>query len=348
MNVQKRRIYDITNVLEGIGLIKKTSKNKIQWKGSMNSATSSSSSSSSLSPSNCSDSVEVGSIKEETEEYCFEEDSSSSSGGSGGSGGSGNNSGGSSSVNNSEKLLDSAISQCENSIKELLSSNIHHTYVKHEDIRNLSHFSNATILAVKAPSGTRMELPAIEDINKKYQVLLFSPEGPIQVYVVSQLDQSLMNQEATNNNNNNMMMSPLTSPTQDKSSVSTPTTSSIPPGSCELQENLASTNHNNNTSSNNNNNNNTTTPCLSDSDKILNLETTSTPSSVVIEPSELFSRYNPGLLHYPSASDEYYLNVGGSSNDQHSIVDMYLDDPKLDIDLTAPFLNFSKEEEVAW
>mmetsp|Transcript_5184 Transcript_5184/g.10596 ORF Transcript_5184/g.10596 Transcript_5184/m.10596 type:complete len:390 (-) Transcript_5184:275-1444(-) len=32
LKVQKRRIYDITNVLEGIGLIEKTSKNHIQWK----------------------------------------------------------------------------------------------------------------------------------------------------------------------------------------------------------------------------------------------------------------------------------------------------------------------------
>jgi hypothetical protein len=31
--VQKRRIYDITNVLEGIGLIEKKSKNNIKWKG---------------------------------------------------------------------------------------------------------------------------------------------------------------------------------------------------------------------------------------------------------------------------------------------------------------------------
>jgi len=32
LHVQKRRIYDITNVLEGIGLIEKKSKNNIQWK----------------------------------------------------------------------------------------------------------------------------------------------------------------------------------------------------------------------------------------------------------------------------------------------------------------------------
>lgn len=30
--VQKRRIYDITNVLEGVGLIEKKSKNNIIWK----------------------------------------------------------------------------------------------------------------------------------------------------------------------------------------------------------------------------------------------------------------------------------------------------------------------------
>jgi hypothetical protein len=32
VQVQKRRIYDITNVLEGIGLIEKKSKNNIQWR----------------------------------------------------------------------------------------------------------------------------------------------------------------------------------------------------------------------------------------------------------------------------------------------------------------------------
>jgi len=32
LDVQKRRIYDITNVLEGIGILEKKSKNNIQWK----------------------------------------------------------------------------------------------------------------------------------------------------------------------------------------------------------------------------------------------------------------------------------------------------------------------------
>lgn len=32
LNVQKRRIYDITNVLEGIGLIEKQGKNHVCWR----------------------------------------------------------------------------------------------------------------------------------------------------------------------------------------------------------------------------------------------------------------------------------------------------------------------------
>jgi len=36
LGVQKRRIYDITNVLEGIGFVEKALKNKIKWVGSKN------------------------------------------------------------------------------------------------------------------------------------------------------------------------------------------------------------------------------------------------------------------------------------------------------------------------
>jgi len=31
MNLRKRRIYDVTNILEGIGLFRKTAKNKVGW-----------------------------------------------------------------------------------------------------------------------------------------------------------------------------------------------------------------------------------------------------------------------------------------------------------------------------
>ena len=33
LKVQKRRIYDITNVLEGIGYVEKMQKNTIKWVG---------------------------------------------------------------------------------------------------------------------------------------------------------------------------------------------------------------------------------------------------------------------------------------------------------------------------
>lgn len=32
LEVQKRRIYDITNVLEGIGMIEKKGKNNVRWR----------------------------------------------------------------------------------------------------------------------------------------------------------------------------------------------------------------------------------------------------------------------------------------------------------------------------
>lgn len=34
LQIPKRRIYDITNVMEGVGLIEKRSKNAFAWKGS--------------------------------------------------------------------------------------------------------------------------------------------------------------------------------------------------------------------------------------------------------------------------------------------------------------------------
>ena len=33
LGIQKRRIYDITNVLEGIGYVEKVHKNKLRWVG---------------------------------------------------------------------------------------------------------------------------------------------------------------------------------------------------------------------------------------------------------------------------------------------------------------------------
>ena len=36
LKVVKRRIYDITNILEGVGLITKFKKNMIRWKGEQN------------------------------------------------------------------------------------------------------------------------------------------------------------------------------------------------------------------------------------------------------------------------------------------------------------------------
>ncbi|KAG8088756.1 hypothetical protein GUJ93_ZPchr0010g9683 [Zizania palustris] len=66
LEVQKRRIYDITNVLEGIGLIEKTLKNRIRWKGLDNSGMGLDDSLSALQTE-----VENLSVKEQTLDECI-------------------------------------------------------------------------------------------------------------------------------------------------------------------------------------------------------------------------------------------------------------------------------------
>ncbi|XP_026712692.1 transcription factor E2F4 isoform X2 [Athene cunicularia] len=58
-------------------------------------------------------------------------------------------------------------------------------YVTHEDICKC--FTGDTLLAIRAPSGTRLEVPIPEGLNgqKKYQIHLKSTSGPIDVLLVN-------------------------------------------------------------------------------------------------------------------------------------------------------------------
>jgi len=146
LNVQKRRIYDITNVLEGIGLIDKTSKNRVQWNGD----------------------VVTEEMKQKLESMRIETFQ----------------------LEAQELEIEQRISECEKSIHYVLTSseNINHVYVTHNDIRNIDIFSDDTVMAIKAPAGTRMKIPTSDAGSEKYQVLLTSQKDPISVYVVSELD----------------------------------------------------------------------------------------------------------------------------------------------------------------
>ncbi|XP_057556485.1 transcription factor E2F3 isoform X1 [Hippopotamus amphibius kiboko] len=140
LKVQKRRIYDITNVLEGIHLIKKKSKNNVQWMG-------------------CSLSEDGGMLaqcqglsKEVTE------------------------------LSQEEKKLDELIQSCTLDLKLLTedSENQRLAYVTYQDIRKISGLKDQTVIVVKAPPETRLEVP---DPIESLQIHLASTQGPIEVYL---------------------------------------------------------------------------------------------------------------------------------------------------------------------
>ncbi|XP_057981917.1 transcription factor E2FA [Malania oleifera] len=153
LEVQKRRIYDITNVLEGIGLIEKKLKNRIRWKGIDVSR-----------PGEVG--VDAGLIQEDIQRLSMEE------------------SGLDAQIREMQEKLRS-LSEDENNQKWL--------FVTEEDIKGLPCFQNETLIAIKAPHGTTLEVPdpdeAVDYPQRRYRIVLRSTMGPIDVYLVSQFEE---------------------------------------------------------------------------------------------------------------------------------------------------------------
>ncbi|KAL8475498.1 hypothetical protein ACS0TY_028233 [Phlomoides rotata] len=65
-------------------------------------------------------------------------------------------------------------------------------YVTEEDIKNLPCSQNETLIAIKAPHGTFLEVPdpdkAVDYPQRRYKIVLRSTMGPIDVYLVSQFE----------------------------------------------------------------------------------------------------------------------------------------------------------------
>ncbi|NXW47017.1 E2F4 factor, partial [Nyctiprogne leucopyga] len=145
---QKRRIYDITNVLEGIGLIEKKSKNSIQWKG-----------------------VGPGCNTREIAHKLIELKADIED------------------LEQREQELEQQKMWVQQSIRnvteDVQNSRYPLSYVTHEDICKC--FTGDTLLAIRAQSGTRLEVPIPEGLNgqKKYQIHLKSTSGPIDVLLVN-------------------------------------------------------------------------------------------------------------------------------------------------------------------
>ncbi|XP_054816030.1 transcription factor E2FB-like [Prosopis cineraria] len=153
LEVQKRRIYDITNVLEGIGLIEKKLKNRIQWKGLDVTR-----------PGEADDNF--GSLQAEIENLTSE-----------------------------ECQLDGQIRETQERLMELSEdeNNQKWLFVTEEDIKGLPCFQNETLIAIKAPHGTTLEVPdpdeAADYPQRRYRIVLRSTMGRIDVYLVSQFEE---------------------------------------------------------------------------------------------------------------------------------------------------------------
>ncbi|XP_073271831.1 transcription factor E2FB-like [Primulina huaijiensis] len=155
LEVQKRRIYDITNVLEGVGLIEKKLKNRIQWKGVDVSR-----------PGEVDESI--SSLQEDIEN-----------------------------LNVEEHGLDDMIREMQEKLTSLSEdvNNQKWLFVTEEDIKNLPCFQNETLIAIKAPHGTTLEVPdpdeAVDYPQRRYRIVLRSTMGPIDVFLVSQFEEKI-------------------------------------------------------------------------------------------------------------------------------------------------------------
>ncbi|CAK6969222.1 transcription factor E2F4 [Scomber scombrus] len=152
---QKRRIYDITNVLEGIGLIEKKSKNSIQWKG--------------VGPGCNTREIadKLIDLKAELDDLALR-----------------------------EHELDQQRVWVQQSIKNVTDDSNNSPYPSLHVcvfVFNVSPppcppFTGDTLLAIRAPIGTQLEVPIPEAVlngQRKYQIRLKSSSGPIEVLLVN-------------------------------------------------------------------------------------------------------------------------------------------------------------------
>ncbi|KAL0418349.1 UNVERIFIED_CONTAM: Transcription factor E2FB [Sesamum radiatum] len=75
-----------------------------------------------------------------------------------------------------------------------LDERIRWLFVTEEDIKSLPCFQNETLIAIKAPHGTTLEVPdpdeAVDYPQRRYRIVLRSTMGPIDVYLVSQFEEN--------------------------------------------------------------------------------------------------------------------------------------------------------------
>jgi hypothetical protein len=171
LGVQKRRIYDITNVLEGVGLIEKRTRNHIAWVGNMEDLNEASPVPCASIPSGkkidsppkiirMPSGVEEQDIKAEIE-----------------------------ALKREEEELDRYISYMNSAVKSYSGKN-HCLYVDKRELTSLRGLSHDTILAIRAPAGTTLDVPEPEEgKERKYQMFLKSPSEKVDVFLIQYGDE---------------------------------------------------------------------------------------------------------------------------------------------------------------
>ncbi|XP_027856456.1 transcription factor E2F2 isoform X4 [Xiphophorus couchianus] len=142
LEVQKRRIYDITNVLEGVQLIRKKSKNNIQW---------------------LMGNVFEGGVAGGEKAFALRRELGD--------------------LERAERSLDDLIQSSTTQLKQLTEFKDSQSlgYVTYQDIRSIGSLRDQTVIAVKAPAETKLEVP--DTAGGSLQIYLKSRNGPIEVYL---------------------------------------------------------------------------------------------------------------------------------------------------------------------
>lgn len=176
LNVQKRRIYDITNVLEGIGLIEKYSKNKIRWNKNMR-----------LDYFGI-DSEDLESEKHQKQkrrdqqqeiERLNQELSE---------------------IQREESWLDDMINTVNSQLQEMAEDQLYEqfAYVTYDDIKKLSNLpenKSSTLLAIRAPQGTKLEIPDTTNEPNKVNSKLDTSTSNVVLELNSELSKSASNKD---------------------------------------------------------------------------------------------------------------------------------------------------------
>jgi hypothetical protein len=129
---------------------------------------------------------------------------------------------------NEEARLDADISMLEQSLREMADNpmNAQLGFVTYDDIRTLPRLRGETIMAIKAPPGTRLRVPDPDEGmprgQRRYELFLKSEnEQPIDVFLVS--DERAVDNELVKRQHGTESMSQLASSSQQSASMAVDT-----------------------------------------------------------------------------------------------------------------------------